>query len=137
MNGQSRVNYFVHGMEGITADTAQLTFTAPGFTDRSVDIAVAQAGFDISGLTATGTTFSPDDAFVVRVGLPNGPQTGLQVLQPVRVGGTMLTATVTSSDPLVGDLVNLAKSRDLNYEEVRMTICQPRHHLHRAPRRKR
>lgn len=110
LDGQTRIDFTLHGVEGIVDDTARIVLSAPGFANDTIAVAVVQPGFDIAGLAANGTTFTADDAFTVRVGLMNAGQTALQQLQAVRVGGTTLNVTVTSSDPLVGDLVTLPDS---------------------------
>ncbi|MFQ5705349.1 MAG: hypothetical protein ACE5HT_15195, partial [Gemmatimonadales bacterium] len=108
-NGQTSFSFYVQGVEGQTGSVS-VTASAPGFTSRSAAYAVVQPGLDISGLSLSTTTLSPDDGFVVRIGLPNGANTGLTQLQNIRAGGTALTATVVTSAPGVGQLVTTAST---------------------------
>ena len=108
-DGQNQANYYVHGVEGTTG-TVQLTVSAPGFTSNAANVTVLTPAFDLSGVPTSLTTFSPDDPFQVRLGLPNSLQTGLSVQQAVRSGGATVTATITSSATSVGDLITLPDS---------------------------
>ncbi len=108
LDGQTSFVYYVQGVEAVAdTGTATTTFTvsAPGFTTNSATKTIVRPGLDISGLTLNTTTLSPDDPFVVRVGVPNAGLTFLNELQAIRAGGSPVTITVSSSDPLVGELV--------------------------------
>lgn len=107
VNGQNRANYYVQGVEGQTG-VVPLMVSAPGFTSNSADITVVQPGVDLLGLPTTLTTFSPDDIIQARIGVPNG--NGISPVQAIRIGGTAVTATLSSDDVGVGDLVTLPDS---------------------------
>jgi hypothetical protein len=103
-------SFFIQGVEGKTG-TATVTASAPGFTNGARLASVVQPAFDIVGLGASTTTQSANDLFSVRVGIPFAGNTAVTGSgQAVRAGGTALTATVTSSNPFVGQLVTLANT---------------------------
>jgi hypothetical protein len=107
-DGQTSFVYYVQGVEGVAdTGTATTTFTvsAPGFTTNSATKTIVRPGLDITGLGTSTTTLSPDDPFVVRVGVPNAGLTFLNELQAIRAGGSPITVTVTSSSATVGQLV--------------------------------
>lgn len=105
--GQTRVNYFIHGVEGTSGDVP-LTVSAPGFVTATATISVVQPGVEIIGLVSTETTLSPNRPFQVRIGVPYTQLTGLQIVQSVRTGGAPLTATVTNSSAQVARLATNA-----------------------------
>ncbi|MEJ2237671.1 MAG: hypothetical protein P8X82_05195, partial [Gemmatimonadales bacterium] len=105
-DGFTSIGYYVQGVEGATG-TAVVTATAQGFTDGTGTITVVQPAVQLASVTTNTTTLSPDDPFWVGVGIPNGQQTAITEWQAVRVGGSY-TATVTSSDAAVGQLVTTA-----------------------------
>ncbi len=97
------VAFYLHGM-GQTG-VATLVARAPGFTTDTFTVTVVAPAFDITGLPAALTTFSPNDLFQVRVGYANAGNTGLATTQLVRFGQPALTATITSGTPATGVLV--------------------------------
>jgi hypothetical protein len=83
-----------------------LTASAPGFTNGSGAVMVVTPGVQLSSITSTTTTLSPDIPFMVHVGIPNAPtNSGLTQFQAVRIGSTALTATVTNSSASVAQLI--------------------------------
>jgi uncharacterized repeat protein (TIGR01451 family) len=103
-NGNTSFSYYAQGMEGIVGpDTVMVTAAAPGFTGATVQWIVSRGMLAIYGLTTSETTFSPDDAFYVRVGLSDNCCNGVNG-QAIRAGGTALTATITLSDSTAGTL---------------------------------
>jgi hypothetical protein len=105
--GSSSFSYYVHGLEGVTG-TSTLTASAPQFTNGTVIDTIKAPALDIIFLSSTTTANAANIQFVVRLGVPNDPQTGMAAEQPLRAGGTAVTATVTSSAPAVGTLVTQA-----------------------------
>ena len=93
-NGSTFVPFYVQGVEGATG-TVTVTLTAPGFTDGSATITVVQPGVVLTGLGASTTTLSPDDAFYARIGTPSGNSVSGQA---VRAGGSTLTVTISNSN---------------------------------------
>lgn len=108
-DGQNIARYWVHGLEGQTGST-WVDVSAPGFAPDSAVINVLQPAVDISGLSATTTSFSIDDVFRVRIGVPNAGQTFLSQTQPIRAGADTVLVTLTSSDPPVAELITLPDS---------------------------
>ncbi|MEN8007869.1 MAG: FlgD immunoglobulin-like domain containing protein [Candidatus Krumholzibacteriota bacterium] len=106
-NGDSFAEFYLQALEDTTG-TVDVTASAPGFTDavRAVDVLVPS--LHLVGLVTTIDPFAPDDAFFVSVGLANAGNTNLSAHQKVRVGGPGLTATFTSSDVAVAELVTTA-----------------------------
>jgi hypothetical protein len=102
-NGSAQAFIPIHG---ISVGTATLVAKAPGFITDTFTVTVVTPAVDINGLPATTTTFSPNDPFVVRTGTPNGQNTGLAQVQPLRFGVAPLTVTVTSGTPATGRLVS-------------------------------
>ncbi len=91
--------------------TVTLTATAPGFTAATSAITVVQPGLRLSGVPTSTTTLAADTPFRVHVGVPNAPaNTGLNLVQAVRVGGPTLTATVTNATAGVAQLTTGAGS---------------------------
>jgi probable HAF family extracellular repeat protein len=97
--------YYTHGLEGQTG-TVTLIASAAGFTNSAAAVEVVQPAVQLSNLSASTTTASPDDPFSVLVGIPNQQLTAMQLFQSVRTGApSPLIATVTSSNAGVGQLV--------------------------------
>ncbi len=107
-NGTAYVSFHVQGVEGTTG-TATVTATAAGFTDGTASWTVVQPMFAIVGLGSTFGAAAADDPFQVHVGISDLYYSGVTV-QPIRAGGTAVTATITSSAPAVGQLTTLAGS---------------------------
>jgi len=101
-------SYYVQGVLGATG-TVSISARANGFTDGSATATVMQPALRIDGLTTTKDTSAVDDAFSVRIGIPNAQATNLTQFQNVSAAlAGPLTFNVTSSDPAVGQLVTLA-----------------------------
>ncbi len=103
-NGSSSVSFVIQGMESTTG-TATVTVSAPGFTSGSRTATIVQPAVAISNLITTLDTLDPADAFWVQIGLPSGGNGFVSTTQPVRVGGTGLTATIVNSNALAGQLI--------------------------------
>jgi adhesin/invasin len=112
-DGQSNVTYVVEGVPGV-ADTGnasgQIEARALGFVTATVNQAVQRPAIRMAALITNTTSLSPDDPFVVQIGVLNAPGTALQEFQIPRAGTPALTATLTSSAGGVGQLVNLTGS---------------------------
>jgi len=106
-DGGNRANYYVQGVEGQTG-APTLMVSAPGFTsNNSAVVNVVQPAYDVIGLNTTSlNTFSPDDLFQVRIGVPFNTSV-ISPQQSIRAGGTALTATISSSNVGVGQLKTL------------------------------
>jgi len=107
--GSSSFSYYVQGVEGAVG-TVTVQATASGYTDGSATVAVVQPALDLIFLNATTTAGAADDPFQVRIGVPNGTNQFMNAEQAIRAGGTAVTATVTSSDVAVGQLVTTAQT---------------------------
>lgn len=107
--GQSFFYFVVHGVEGATG-TPTLSASAPGFTTGNATTAVVTPAYQLSGLVSSATVFGTPDVFTVIVGVPNAAQTGMAINQAIRPGGTALTATVSSGNTTVAELITLTDS---------------------------
>ena len=104
-NGTSFFYFRVQGVEGQTG-TVTITAAAAGFSNGTTTATVVPPAVELQGVPSSTTTLSGPTPFYAQVGLPNGNNTGLSVVQSVRAGAPgPLTVTVTSSVPAVGTLV--------------------------------
>jgi hypothetical protein len=108
-NGSTDASFVVQGVEGTTG-SATITASAPGFTNGSGLVTVVQPALRLESLSTSIASTAANNAFFVRVGLPNASNTNLAVIQDVRRGGPTLTATVTNSMESVGQLVTTAQT---------------------------
>ena len=111
LNGTQSFAFYTHAIEGAT-ETVTVTASSRTFTTGTANVAIVTPALDLSGLPNTMTTATPDDAFTVRVGIPNANNAYLNELQSVRVGGTGFQVTVTSSDDAVASLVTSTDTSD-------------------------
>ncbi len=107
-NGQIRANYWVHGTGQLGSTYVRVS--SPGFATDSAEVTVVQPAYEIQALNLSTTSFSPDDPFYVRVGIPNASSTALFETQSVRNDQPALTVTITSDNVAVADLVTLPDS---------------------------
>ena len=114
---QSSFSYFIQGLENASG-TPTITASASGYTNGTVAVTVAQPGFDIIGLVSATTTLAANDAFLIRLGVPNSGSTALAAEQSIRVGGTAVTATVRNRNTSAAQLVTTA----LTGQQVNVTI---------------
>ena len=114
---QSSFSYFIQGLENASG-TPTITASASGYTNGTVAVTVAQPGFDIIGLVSATTTLAANDAFLIRLGVPNSGSTALAAEQAIRVGGTAVTATVRNRNTSAAQLVTTA----LTGQQVSVTI---------------
>lgn len=101
---QSGFSYYVQGVEGASG-TVTITASASGYTNGTTNLTVAQPGFDILGVPSTITTLAANDAFQVRLGVPNSAHTVLAAEQAIRAGGGAVTATVRNANTSAAKLV--------------------------------
>jgi hypothetical protein len=100
-NGGNSVNYTVHGL---SVGTATFVAKAPGFVTDTFTVQAVTPGIDLSQLITPTTTFSANDEFFARFGVPNAGNTLLQQVQPIRFGLAPVTVTFTSGTPATGVL---------------------------------
>jgi hypothetical protein len=103
-DGNTQASYYIQGVEGVTG-SATITASAPGFVDGSGSVTVVQPGLRLGALNTGTTTLSPEDPFIVTVGIPNALNANLNEVQAVRAGGSPLTATISNSNNMAGQLV--------------------------------
>jgi len=114
--GQSSINVtvdaahasapFVIEAEEMQADTTcHIYADATGYAPIDFYVNVVEGGIQIRQLNHQMPTTAGNDPFFVEVGLPNDDGTQLDHPQRVRTGSTVL-ATVCSSKPAVGTIVN-------------------------------
>ncbi|MEM7417135.1 MAG: hypothetical protein AAF389_16635 [Gemmatimonadota bacterium] len=101
--GQNRVNYVLQGIEGQT-DSVPVVFSAPGFVPDTALAIVQDPYFDIIGLLQNYTSFSPDDDFQIRTGIPFGGLSSIWIQQSVRIGADTVQFTVNNSNSAVAQL---------------------------------
>jgi hypothetical protein len=89
-------------MEGRSGPVA-LTATAPAFSGATGSMIVVTPTIEVIGVPTTTTTLSADIPFRVHVGLPPAGGSVFDE-EPVRPGGTAITATVANTSGLVGQL---------------------------------
>jgi adhesin/invasin len=98
--------FTLQALEGQTGSDSIIATSKTGkFTRAATPITAVQPGFDILFLNTSQTVFQPDNAFQIRVGVPNGTNTGLVAEQALRFGSPGVTAAISSSAPNVGALV--------------------------------
>jgi hypothetical protein len=100
--------FYIQGIASPAGAAAIVTASAPGFANGTGTESVVQPAFMVQGLSQSISTSSPDDAFYVQIGIPNGQNTTLNEFQAVRAGGQALVATVASSNVGVGTLATTA-----------------------------
>lgn len=104
---------------GRSPGTASFVAKATGFVPDTFTITTVVPALDINQLAATSTTFSANDQFVVRIGVPNAGNTFLNQQQSVRFGGAPVVATITSGTPATGRLVT---ATDPGAASVQVTV---------------
>lgn len=99
-------------MQGLAASTGTVTITAsiPGYNNGTVGVTVATPLVDLASLPTTTTSLAANINFSARTGVSNTAGTAIAALQPVRAGQPATVATLTSSNPAVGELITLADS---------------------------
>ena len=111
-NGATDVNFYVHGMEGVTG-AATITATAPGFTASTpATVNVFAPWMELVSVPDTTTTLSADSPFYVRTGVALPGQSFFWAYQAVRAGGPGLAVNVTHSNGDFADLVTTAGAAD-------------------------
>jgi hypothetical protein len=110
-NGSSSVTLYVSGMENATG-TSLITVSAPGFTSASQTATIAAPALDLTGLASAMDATDPNDPFQVRVGLPAGGGGSVNPAQVVRAGSPGLTATITLTNAVAGQLVTTLATND-------------------------
>lgn len=108
-DGFTVVPFVIQGVEGQDA-SATLTFSAPGFTNGVATMTVEPPAIELISLGSSYSTDASDDVFQVRTGVAFSNNTRLQLSQPIRFGGTAVTATITSSDGTAATLVTQSGS---------------------------
>jgi hypothetical protein len=117
--GATSASFQVHGVDGVIADTVLITATSPGFASGSAEQRVWQAIVDISGLSASLNTLSPDDAFQISVATPSSPGgSSVFVGSARRFGAPPLVATIVSNTSTVGQLTTTARTGDTVTVEI-------------------
>lgn len=111
--GGTSASFVIQVLDGVLHDTLTFTATAPGFVNGVGTQRVWPAVYQISGLATSGTPLSADDPFTVTIGSPSTP-TGTSIVNGDvrRFGAPPLVASLVSSAPAVGTLVNAAGTAD-------------------------
>ncbi len=103
-NGSATATFYVSGMENVTG-TSLITVSAPGFISASQTATIVTPALDMIGLAAAFDATDPNDPFQVRVGLPASGNGSVNPAQSVRAGSPGVTATITLTDAVAGQLV--------------------------------
>lgn len=105
-NGQIRM-----ALHGMSEGTATLTLSAPQYGTVTRDVVVGPPSIRLVGVNVNQKTFDPDDGFAVELGYsPEGSNSFSRL--PRRFGTGPVTATITNSDPSVGELVKTPEVGD-------------------------
>ena len=96
--------YYIRGVDGILNDSALVQVDVPGYVSSQVWIRVRQPAIVLSGVPSTMTLATDSVPFTAYIGLPYGNLTSMQSYQPIRPGGTPITAHFKISTPGVGRL---------------------------------
>ncbi|HKW12993.1 MAG TPA: FlgD immunoglobulin-like domain containing protein, partial [Candidatus Krumholzibacteria bacterium] len=110
-NGSASATFYVSGMENVTG-TSVVTASAPGFISASQTATIAAPALDFTGLASAFDATDPNDPFQVRVGLPGSGNTTVNPLQSVRAGSPGVTATITLTNAVAGQLVTTLATND-------------------------
>lgn len=103
-NGSTDALFVLQGLEAV-AGSPTISASAPGITGAMFTVAVVTPAVALTGLLSSITVPDPIDTFWVTVGTPNAAGTAIGTAQAVRIGGFALTATITSANGTVGQLV--------------------------------
>ena len=105
-NGIKTGSFYIQGVEEAEG-TVTITASAPGFVSDSMAVEVVRPALCITGLSDSASIGQEDIIFRVCTGIPNSTGTALYQYQAVRVKENTdgVTATVSSSDPGVAELV--------------------------------
>ena len=107
-NGSTDVNFYVHGMEGVTG-AATITASAPGFTTSPTGtVNVLAPWLELVSVPDTTTTLSADSPFYVRTGVVLTGGTSFWAFQAPRPGGSGVSVNVTHTNTAVAQLVTTA-----------------------------
>jgi len=83
---------------------ATITASAAGFTAAANTTRIVAAGVRIVNLPAVTSTLAGEDPFQIQVGIPDAGHNSLPATQQARAGGGGLTATITNSNAIVGQV---------------------------------
>jgi hypothetical protein len=110
-NGLTSANFVVQGVENATG-TVNITVSVPGFTGATQPVTIATPALDLTGLLSADDAADPNDPFQVRIGLPTGGNTSVNPAQSVRAGSPGVTATITLTNAVAGQLVTTLATND-------------------------
>jgi len=111
--GATTASFFVQAADDIVADTVLLSATSPGYVSASAEQRVWQAVYQLTGLNASGTPLTADDAFYVSIGTPNSPAgTSIWVADDRRAGATPFDVSFVSGTPATATLARTAGTAD-------------------------
>ena len=100
-NGSVNVPYVLHCLEGAAGTTATITVSSPLFTTATHSVTCRTPLVRIIDTAGSYTSFSPDVAFRVQLGISTLGGTALSVQQSLRFGSPGVTVTVTTDAPSV------------------------------------
>jgi hypothetical protein len=110
VNGSS-LSYFI---QGVGTGTATISASATGYANAaSPAVTVVAPGFDIIGLASSISSTAANDAFQIRLGVPNTTNTALQAEQSVRAGTADLTVRISNSNQTAAQLVTTGTTGQL------------------------
>lgn len=111
--GATSATFHVQAADGIFADTVLVTASSAGFTSAVAEQRVWRAVYQLTGLNATGTPLTVDDAFYVSLGTPSSPTaTSIFNADDRRTGAAPLVFSIVSGSPAVGTLVTTPRTAD-------------------------
>lgn len=123
-DGTSAVSFLVQAEDwtaSSVAATVTVTASIAGHVDGTGSLEYVQPGVDISGLSATTTSTSPDDAFTARVGAPNPGYGSMAAYQARRAGAPDLLVTVRNTNTAIADLTVDGVAADVQIAHIPAT----------------
>jgi len=116
-NGSTKVEFYVHGVDDTTG-AVTIDVSATQFVTETGAATIVAPAVDIVSLASAVDISGGSDQFSVRVGLPNGGNSFVQVPQLRRGGAPPLVATVATTDTTVARLATTLSSGDTVTVEV-------------------
>ena len=101
----SSFNYYIQGVDGVSADSVDVIATMTGFTPDTARYSVFAPVYDIIFLNATANALASNDPFQVRIGSATSPTANLSSEDVLRFGAAPITASLHSSQATVAQLI--------------------------------
>ena len=124
--GMTAASFYVQGVDWTSgtssAGSADLTFSAAGFTSDIASVNYVQPALEIDSLPTTTPAAAPNHDFRVRVGIAAAGGASLTAFQPRRPGGQPLSVTVTNSNAAVAQIDKIGGAADLQVQVADIAV---------------